>query len=135
MMKFLNLIYLVFAYFLLGFTAAVTPILIPWVNIIMKDDAEARAFTTGAMVKYPSWPFCCSLTNFQIVDRRLGDLFILPYCSIPSYRRYAFTSAPTNFVADHDCSAEMEERICRGSSLCVNGVYFVHAWAISSETR
>lgn len=62
-MKFLNLIYLVFAYFLLGFTAAVTPILIPWVNIIMKDDAEARAFTTGAMVEYPSWPLYRSLTN------------------------------------------------------------------------
>ncbi|KAK0118396.1 hypothetical protein ONS95_012685 [Cadophora gregata] len=41
-----------FAYFLLGFTAAVTPILIPWVNIIMKDDAEARAFTTGAMLTF-----------------------------------------------------------------------------------
>lgn len=40
----------VFVYYLLGFTAVVTPILIPWVNIIMKDDAEARAFTTGAMV-------------------------------------------------------------------------------------
>ncbi|KAH8656001.1 vitamin H transporter [Tricladium varicosporioides] len=39
-----------FVYYLLGFTAAVTPILIPWVNMIMKDDAEARAFTTGAML-------------------------------------------------------------------------------------
>ncbi len=38
--------------FLLGFTAAVTPILVPWVNIVMKDDAEARAFTTGAMVSF-----------------------------------------------------------------------------------
>lgn len=41
---------LVFAYYVLGFTAAVTPILFPWVNIIMKDNAEARAITTGAMV-------------------------------------------------------------------------------------
>ncbi|MAD87704.1 MAG: hypothetical protein CL912_32490 [Deltaproteobacteria bacterium] len=86
-MKFLKLIYLVFAYFLLGFTAAVTPILIPWVNIIMKDDAEARAFTTGAMVKYPS-TFCCrSLTDSQTVDGWLGDLFVLPHCSIPGRRR------------------------------------------------
>jgi hypothetical protein len=37
---------------LLGLTSAVTPILFPWVNIIMKDDAEARAFTTGAMVSF-----------------------------------------------------------------------------------
>jgi hypothetical protein len=40
----------VFAFFLLGFTSAVAPILTPWVNIVMKDDNEARAFTTGAMV-------------------------------------------------------------------------------------
>lgn len=36
---------------MLGFTSCVTPILFPWVNMIMKDDAEARAFTTGAMVR------------------------------------------------------------------------------------
>jgi hypothetical protein len=40
------------AYYLLGFTAAITPILVPWVNIVMKDDAEARAFTTGAMLTF-----------------------------------------------------------------------------------
>jgi hypothetical protein len=41
---------IVVAYYFLGLTSAVTPILFPWVNVIMKDDAEARAFTTGAMV-------------------------------------------------------------------------------------
>jgi hypothetical protein len=41
---------LVTAFYLFGFTAVITPILIPWVNMVMKDDAEARAFTTGAMV-------------------------------------------------------------------------------------
>lgn len=40
----------VLAYYLLGFTSCVTPILFPWVNVIMKDDSEARAFTSGAMV-------------------------------------------------------------------------------------
>jgi hypothetical protein len=40
-------------YYLLGSTSAVTPILFPWVNVIMKDDNEARAFTTGAMVSSP----------------------------------------------------------------------------------
>ncbi|CZR54607.1 related to transporter protein [Phialocephala subalpina] len=39
-------------YYLLGFTAVVTPIIIPWFNIAMKDDAEARAFTTGAMLTF-----------------------------------------------------------------------------------
>ena len=39
------------AYYLLGMTSCITPILFPWVNMIMKDDAEARAFTTGAMVR------------------------------------------------------------------------------------
>ena len=39
-------------YYLLGFTSCVTPILFPWVNIIMRDDNEARSFTTGAMVGY-----------------------------------------------------------------------------------
>lgn len=42
---------LVAAYYMLGFTSCVTPILFPWVNVIMKDDAEARAFTTGSMVR------------------------------------------------------------------------------------
>ncbi|KAB5560339.1 major facilitator superfamily domain-containing protein [Coniochaeta sp. 2T2.1] len=37
-------------YYLLGCTSAMTPILFPWVNVIMKDDNEARAFTTGAMM-------------------------------------------------------------------------------------
>ena len=41
---------LVLCFYLFGFTAPVTPILIPWVNRILRDDAEARAFTTGAMV-------------------------------------------------------------------------------------
>ena len=40
----------VLCFYLFGFTAPVTPILIPWVNRILRDDAEARAFTTGAMV-------------------------------------------------------------------------------------
>ena len=41
---------IVAAYYMLGFTSCVTPILFPWVNVIMKDDSEARAFTSGAMV-------------------------------------------------------------------------------------
>ncbi|OBT56873.1 hypothetical protein VE04_01974 [Pseudogymnoascus sp. 24MN13] len=40
------------AYFCTGFTAAVTPILVPWVNILMKDDAQARALTSGAMLTF-----------------------------------------------------------------------------------
>ncbi|KAE9376298.1 MFS general substrate transporter [Stipitochalara longipes BDJ] len=43
-----------FAYFLLGFTSCLPPIVIPWVNILMKDDAEARAVTTGAMIMFGS---------------------------------------------------------------------------------
>jgi hypothetical protein len=45
---------LVLCFYLFGFTAPVTPILIPWVNRILRDDAEARAFTTGAMVRMTS---------------------------------------------------------------------------------
>jgi hypothetical protein len=40
------------AYYLLGVSAAVTPILVPWINTVMRDDAEARAFTTGSMVRF-----------------------------------------------------------------------------------
>jgi hypothetical protein len=43
-----------FAYYILGMTSCVTPILFPWVNIVMKDDNEARSFTTGAMVSSPA---------------------------------------------------------------------------------
>ena len=38
------------AYFLLGMGSCITPLLFPWVHIIMKDDNEAKSFTTGAMV-------------------------------------------------------------------------------------
>ncbi|TKX23761.1 MFS transporter-like protein 71 [Elsinoe australis] len=37
------------SYYLLGVSAAVTPILLPWVNTAMRDSAEERAFTSGAM--------------------------------------------------------------------------------------
>jgi hypothetical protein len=39
----------VFVYYLLGMTSCVTPILFPWANMLMKDDNEARSFTTGAV--------------------------------------------------------------------------------------
>ena len=42
------------AFYLLGFTATLPPIIVPWVNIVMKDDAEARAVTTGAMISIAS---------------------------------------------------------------------------------
>lgn len=38
------------AYFMLGMTSCITPMLFPWVHLIMKDDNEAKSFTTGAMV-------------------------------------------------------------------------------------
>lgn len=46
----LSLSFKVAVYYMLGLTSCVTPILFPWVNMVMKDDNEARAFTTGAMV-------------------------------------------------------------------------------------
>jgi hypothetical protein len=33
-----------------------TPVLFPWVNIMMKDDAEGRAFTIGSMFTV-AWAF------------------------------------------------------------------------------
>jgi hypothetical protein len=38
------------SYYLLGVSAAVTPILMPFINVALKDDAEARAITVGAML-------------------------------------------------------------------------------------
>ncbi|PVH87772.1 hypothetical protein DL98DRAFT_581782 [Cadophora sp. DSE1049] len=57
------------ANFLLGLTSAVTPILFPWVNIIMKDDAEARAFVTGAMMTM-GWAFFSwyLITVFPVIE-------------------------------------------------------------------
>jgi hypothetical protein len=37
-------------YYLLGVSAAVTPILMPFVNMALRDDAEARAVTVGGML-------------------------------------------------------------------------------------
>ncbi|EDU40854.1 ProP, Permease major facilitator superfamily [Pyrenophora tritici-repentis] len=36
-------------YYLLGVSAAITPILMPFINMALRDDAEARAVTVGAM--------------------------------------------------------------------------------------
>ncbi|KAJ4295533.1 hypothetical protein N0V90_007546 [Kalmusia sp. IMI 367209] len=38
------------SYYLLGVSAAVTPILMPFINMALRDDAEARAVTVGAML-------------------------------------------------------------------------------------
>ncbi|KAK2746164.1 hypothetical protein FQN55_005793 [Onygenales sp. PD_40] len=40
------------SYYLLGVSAAITPILVPWINMSLRDDAEARAFTVGAMMTF-----------------------------------------------------------------------------------
>ncbi|CAN9407478.1 unnamed protein product [Alternaria sp. RS040] len=56
-------------YYLLGLTSCVTPILFPWVNMIMKDDNEARSFTTGAMMTI-GWAFFSfyPITVFPILE-------------------------------------------------------------------
>lgn len=41
---------LVACYYLLGVSAAVTPILMPFINMALRDDAEARAVTVGGML-------------------------------------------------------------------------------------
>ncbi|PVH97593.1 MFS general substrate transporter [Periconia macrospinosa] len=38
------------SFYVLGVSAAVTPILMPFINMAMRDDAEARAVTVGAML-------------------------------------------------------------------------------------
>ncbi|KAH6666522.1 major facilitator superfamily domain-containing protein [Plectosphaerella plurivora] len=44
------------AYFMLGMTSCITPMLFPWVHLIMKDDNEAKSFTTGSMMTV-GWAF------------------------------------------------------------------------------
>lgn len=58
-----------FCYYILGLTSCVTPILFPWVNLIMKDDNEARSFTTGAMMTI-GWAFFSfyPITTFPILE-------------------------------------------------------------------
>ncbi|KAF7547511.1 hypothetical protein G7Z17_g7674 [Cylindrodendrum hubeiense] len=57
------------AYYMLGLTSCVTPILFPWVNMILKDDAEARAFTTGSMMTF-GWIFFSfyPITVFPVIE-------------------------------------------------------------------
>ncbi|KAJ4303465.1 hypothetical protein N0V90_002360 [Kalmusia sp. IMI 367209] len=56
-------------YYLLGMTSCITPILFPWVNMMMKDDNEARSFTTGAMMTI-GWAFFSfyPITTFPILE-------------------------------------------------------------------
>jgi len=69
-------------YYLLGVSAAVTPILMPFINMAMRDDAEARAVTVGAMVCHIQLPDIL-FTNIFAADSRLGRLLVLPNRCIP----------------------------------------------------
>ncbi|CAG8950421.1 hypothetical protein HYFRA_00006915 [Hymenoscyphus fraxineus] len=74
------------AYYFMGLTSAVTPILFPWVNLIMKDDAEARAFTTGSMMMI-GWAFFSfyPITVFPVVEApkwRKGYTVNIVFCGI-----------------------------------------------------
>jgi hypothetical protein len=80
------------AYYLLGMTSCITPILFPWVNMIMKDDAEARAFTTGAMVSLESFLLrlslftlfsflCYSFSLGPKISPKLAELALTSICS------------------------------------------------------
>ncbi|KFY05912.1 hypothetical protein V491_08959 [Pseudogymnoascus sp. VKM F-3775] len=44
------------SWFLLGFNSCMTPMIFPFVHVIMKDDNEAKSFTTGAMMTV-GWAF------------------------------------------------------------------------------
>lgn len=71
-----------FAYYALGMTSCVTPILFPWVNIVMKDDNEARSFTTGAMVSSPFsflFLFFFSFFSFYLLTHQPNIIHLLYY--------------------------------------------------------
>lgn len=40
------------SWFMLGFNSCMTPMIFPFIHLLMKDDNEAKSFTTGAMVCY-----------------------------------------------------------------------------------
>jgi hypothetical protein len=44
----------VVAFYLIGFMSTLPPTITPWVNIVMKDDAEATTVTTGVMISIAS---------------------------------------------------------------------------------
>ena len=78
---------LVAVYYLLGATSAVTPILFPWVNTIMKDDSEARAFTTGAMVSSCPTSVVWFLANRFVDDIWMGLFLFLSHYRVPQSGR------------------------------------------------
>ncbi|KAK1722251.1 hypothetical protein CaCOL14_005890 [Colletotrichum acutatum] len=73
------------AYYMLGLTSCFTPIFFPWINMIMKDDNEARAFTTGAMMT-------CGWIFFSFYP-----ITVFPKLEAPKWRK-GFT-VNTTFVA------------------------------------
>ncbi|KAK1145244.1 hypothetical protein N8T08_004397 [Aspergillus melleus] len=84
------------AYYLLGFTSCVTPILFPWVNMVMKDDSEARAFTSGAMMTC-GWIFFSfyPITVFPVVEAPkwrkgyiVNTVFVVMWWSIFMFGQY-----------------------------------------------
>ncbi|KAH7002428.1 major facilitator superfamily domain-containing protein [Ilyonectria destructans] len=67
-------------WFLLGLNSCVTPILFPFIHLIMKDDNEAKSFTTGAMMTV-GWSF---FTWYNVV--------VFPITEGPQWKR-GFTAS------------------------------------------
>ncbi|TQN64823.1 Pantothenate transporter liz1 [Colletotrichum shisoi] len=91
-------------YYLLGLTSCMTPMLFPWIQMIMKDDNEARSFTTGAMMTI-GWAFFSfyPITVFPILEAprwakgyTVNIVFILCYWTIFMIGQYLWRREERN---------------------------------------
>ncbi|KAK6217141.1 vitamin h transporter [Colletotrichum tabaci] len=91
-------------YYLLGLTSCMTPILFPWIQMIMKDDNEARSFTTGAMMTI-GWAFFSfyPITVFPILEAprwskgyTVNIVFIICYWTIFMIGQYLWRREEQN---------------------------------------
>ncbi|KAH6721018.1 major facilitator superfamily domain-containing protein [Leptodontidium sp. 2 PMI_412] len=75
------------AWFLMGFNSCMTPMIFPFIHLIMKDDNEARAFTTGAMMTI-GWAFFSwyNVVVFPVTESpRFARGFTASICLITIY--------------------------------------------------
>jgi hypothetical protein len=96
----------------------------------MKDDAQARALTSGAMVT-TSRCFLKPVINLLKLTFGWAINAFYPIAVFPIIEGNIVHSHSQNNEADQDLRSSMDERICGGSCFRLHGLVSLHAWAVS----
>jgi hypothetical protein len=107
-------------YYLLGVSAAITPILMPFINMAMRDDAEARAVTVGAMLT-AGWAVFSfyPIVVFPVLEGKPTHSYLSPPFSMLTICR----------------SSTMDQGLFREHCLRILHMVFLLCWSVLLQKR